>query len=43
MSCPDPLHDYEDWIDEDGDTWMVGYDDHEDDELEDLSGEEEFA
>lgn len=26
MSCPDPLHDYEDWIDEDGNEWRVGYD-----------------
>lgn len=25
MSCPDPLHDYEDWTDENGDIWEVGY------------------
>lgn len=29
MSCPDPLHDYEDWIDEDGEVWTVGYDDND--------------
>lgn len=29
MSCPDPLHDYEDWIDENGNEWKVGYDNNE--------------
>lgn len=27
MSCPDPLHDYEDWTDENGKEWKVGYGD----------------
>lgn len=29
MSCPDPLHDYEDWTDENGKEWKVGYDNNE--------------
>ena len=29
MSCPDPLHDYEDWTDENGKEWKVGYDNND--------------
>ena len=42
MSCPDTLHDYEDWFDE-----AIDYDEPECDGVEDwfddFQGEEEFA
>lgn len=33
MSCPDPLHDYEDWTDENGKEWKVGYDNNENERI----------
>lgn len=29
MSCPNPLHDYEDWTDENGQDWIVECDNAE--------------
>ena len=41
MSCPDPLHDYEDWdpIMGEADEWI----DTDDEWLDEFCGEEEFA
>lgn len=41
MSCPDTLHDYEDWdpIMGDGEDWI----ETDDEWLDDFQGEEEFA
>ena len=41
MSCPDPLHDYEDWdpIMGDSEDWI----ETDDEWLDDFQGEEDFA
>lgn len=41
MSCPDPMHDYADWTDENGQEWVVEPIDYDDSEWDPIMGDVE--